>query len=315
MRNIFSIVLFIFFYSSSAQTNIFQSEKDSLAFIDSLRTELRLLLAPKTSISYADVNVSIGNGYFIPRKNNPKYTSVSKSLYSFNSGYYHKSGLGISFTGQFIYDLSKINMYQAAITPSFDYLQGKDIAFGFSYTRFFIKDSLSYYTSPLKNDFYAYVTLKNKWLRPTLAFDFSNGSQKDYIRYSPRRPGILVSSNVSDFSMLFTLQKEIDFNFIFSNDDVLTFAPSLMLTAGTFKYGPNLPVGNLPINIQRAYYNNVNTSSTTSSFKFQSISTILMLEYNIGMLYLRPQLFLDYTIPKETSGWNSVYNFTLGLIL
>lgn len=315
MRKIFTIALFINFYSSTAQNNIFQSEKDSLAFIDSLRTELRLLFASKTSMSFADVNVSIGNGYFTPRKNNPKYNSISKSLYSFNSAYYHKSGLGISFTGQFIYDVSKINMYQAAMTASFDYLKGKDMGFGISYTHFFIKDSLSYYTSPLKNDFYAYVTLKNKWLQPTLAFDFSNGTQKDYLQYSPRRPGILVASNVSDFSMLFSLQKEIDFNSIFSNDDMLTFAPSIMLTAGTFKYGPNLPVGNLPINIQRAYYANVNTSSTTSSFKVQSISTILMLEYNIGMLYLRPQLFLDYTIPKETSGWNSIYNFTLGLIL
>jgi hypothetical protein len=313
MRILFTILL-IGIYITSFSQNVFKSEIDSLAFIDSLRTELRLLLDSKTAVSFTDVNVSIGNGFFIPRKNNPQFTSVNKSLYSLNTAYYNKSGLGISFTGQFIYDNKKINMYQAAITPSFDYLNGKNIGFGFSFSRFFIKDSLSYYTSPLKNDFYGYITLKNTWVRPTLAFDFSNGTQKDYIQYNPRRPGILVSSNISDFSMLFTLQKEVDIVSIFSDDDVLTFAPSIMLTAGTFKYGPNLPVGNIPIAIQRAYYNNVNTSSVTNSFKLQSFSTILMFEYNIGMLYLRPQLFLDYSIPKETSSWNALYNVTLGYI-
>src|SRR6185295_10269636 len=95
-------------------------------------------------------------------------------------GYYDASGFGFTTIGYIVKDDSKLNFYQFSISPSFDYLQNRNFAAGVSFTRFFTKDSLSFYTSPLQNELYGYFTYRKSWFRPAISVSYGWGSRSDY---------------------------------------------------------------------------------------------------------------------------------------
>src|SRR6266513_3625303 len=119
--------------------------QDFDAFMDSI-------LSPH---SYFLGSLSMGKGYFSFENKGSSLIETSKKLtYSPTLGYYHKSGFGFTATGYIVNDETNLNFYQFSLSPSFDYLQNKDFATGVSYTRFFTKDSLPFYTSPFQNELY-----------------------------------------------------------------------------------------------------------------------------------------------------------------
>ncbi len=93
-----------------------------------------------------------------------------------------KVALALSAMGYIVNDKANMNFYQFSISPSFDYLQNKDFATGFSYSRYFTKDSLPFYTSPLENELYAYFTYRKWWMSPSVSMSYGWGSRSDYMK-------------------------------------------------------------------------------------------------------------------------------------
>ena len=145
--------------------------RDFDAFMDSI-------LTPR---SYFLSSLTIGKGFYnFEGKSSFLIESSKKLTYSPTLGYYHKSGLGITTNGYIVDDGNNMNLYQVAISPSYDFLKDKKFATGISYTRYITKDSLPFYTTPLKNDIYAYFTYRKWWIRPMLALSYGWGSRTDF---------------------------------------------------------------------------------------------------------------------------------------
>jgi hypothetical protein len=326
----FLIFLFMCCSTVSAQDEaVFKSEADSLAYIDSLRTVLKdLLKTVNTSVSFADISIGVGNGSFSEKTANSVSAISKKAFYSLYAGYYHKTGFGITANGLFTSDSKKLTMFQSSISPSYDYTKNSDWGFGFSYSRYFNEDSLSFYTTPLVNEWYAYGVYKGGWLRTSLAFDYAKGNISDVykssrlvIRRNPQtgrldtlRLNVTQTTNtkIRDISTLLSMQHSFDW---YGNKDAFSFTPTLLIVAGTANYGTNLqstgffqgPRGNL-IPAQ----NNSTTVTSKDNFKIQSASLIFNATYSVGKFYLQPQVLIDYAFPTTSPQWNAVFNISIG---
>ena len=125
--------------------------RDFESFMDSI-------LMPQ---SFFMPSLSIGRGYFnFDSKNTEMLETSAKLTYSPMLTWYQKNGIGLSLAGYIVHDGQSFNMYQFSVTPSFDYLQNRNFATGISYSRYFSKDELPFYTSPLNNEVYGYFFLR-----------------------------------------------------------------------------------------------------------------------------------------------------------
>ena len=205
--------------------------QDFDAFMDSI-------LSPH---SYFMASLSMGKGYYsFERKNRSSIETEKKLTYSPTIGYFHKGGLGITGTGSVVDDGTNMNFYQGSITPSFDYLKNRNFATGLSYTKFFTKDSLPFYTTPLQNELYAYLTYRKWWIRPMIAMSYGWGSRTDYSQRESliqdlrlRRRGftyINTQETVSDFSLIASVRHDFYWLDVFTYKDHIRFTPQLTFT-------------------------------------------------------------------------------------
>ena len=155
--------------------------RDFESFMDSI-------LMPR---SYFMASLSVSRSYFnFTSKQNDVLEATPKITYSPMLTWYHKSGLGLTGTGYVVND-ENLNLYQFSVSPTYDYLRNKDIAFGVSYTRFFTKRLFPFYTSPLQNEIYGYFTWRKPWIRRAcrLVMDGGVDPNTNNGRIYPRRCG------------------------------------------------------------------------------------------------------------------------------
>ena len=169
-------------FSVSAQNSKIDSlfhNRDSTAVMDSLLNDFsRYMDSLARPTSFFTVSAGIGTGYFsFEDKGSVYFTTQKKPLLSPSIGYYHKSGLGINATGFILLDGSNTNFYQFALSPSYDYLRSKTFSTGVSFTRYFSKDSLPFYTTPIQQELFGYFGIKKWKLRPTVSVSYGWGSQ------------------------------------------------------------------------------------------------------------------------------------------
>ncbi|HEV7331257.1 MAG TPA: hypothetical protein VGN63_09480 [Flavisolibacter sp.] len=149
---------------------------------DEIFNELDLLIdSLYTPRSFVVANVSAGNGFFqyAATTANAKIAARQQMVVSPAIGFFHKSGLGINAGASIINDSSRLQPFQFSLTGSYDYLKSMKFITGVSYTRFFTKDDLRFYTSPLQNEVYGYFTYRSHWLKPSLAASYGWGSRSD----------------------------------------------------------------------------------------------------------------------------------------
>jgi hypothetical protein len=210
--------------------------QDFDAFMDSI-------LSPH---NYFLGSLSVGKRYFnFETKGSSTIESSQKLTYSPTLGYFHKSGFGFTTTAYAVNENNNFNFYQFSLIPSFDYLQNRDFATGISFTRHFTKDSLSFYTSPLKNELYTYFTYRKLWIRPTVALSYGWGSRSDYqeredliqsLRLRPRGfTYINTKESISDFSVMFSVRHDFYWLDVFTYNDHIRFTPQIAFTSGTQK--------------------------------------------------------------------------------
>jgi len=284
------------------------------------------ILAPR---SYFLMSISAGKGFYnFENKSTYDITTSKKLTYSPTLGYYHKSGLGITLNGYLVDDGAKMNFFQTAVTPSFDFLKNKNFATGISFTKFFTKDSLSFYTTPIQNELYAYFTYRKWWLRPMLALSYGWGSRSDYEAREVllqdlrlRRRGftyINTEEKVSDFSLMASVRHDFYWLDVFTYHDHIRVTPQLTFTSGTQKFGFNQSSTTYATGIR----NSSNVLYNTDNFylddelKFQPLSLTLFLrsEYTLGKFFIQPQLAFDYFFPASTKQFNTLFSVNAGFM-
>jgi hypothetical protein len=294
--------------------------QDFDAFMDSI-------LSPH---SYFLASLSVNRGFYsFQTKNISTLIEPTRKLtYSPILAYCHKNGIGFTTTGSIINDGQNINLYQFSITPSYDYLENKSLATGVSFTKFFTKDSLPFYTTPLQNELYGYFTYRKLWIRPTIAASYGWGSRKDYMKRESviqdlrlRRSGytyINTEESVSDFSLLLSVRHDFYWLDVIAFNDHIRFTPQITLTSGTQKFGFN--------QTSSTYATVVRTGSNVlysteeiyldDQIKFQPLSLSLFLrgEYAIKKFFIQPQLALDYYFPAEKNNFATMFSLNLGFM-
>jgi hypothetical protein len=242
--------------------------------------------------------------------------AASKKLtYSPTLGYYNKNGLGITTTGSIVNDETNTNFYQFSVIPSFDYLNNKSFATGISFTKFFTKDSLPFYTTPLQNELYVYFTYRKTWIRPTLSASYGWGSRTDYLQREEliqdlrlRRRGftyINTKETVSDFSVMASVRHDFYWLDVFTYNDHIRLTPQVAFTTGTQKFGFNQSSNTYATTLRTGTNVLFSTEDVylDDKIKFQPLSLTLFLrgEYSIGKFFIQPQFMLDYYFPSFIS--------------
>ena len=293
--------------------------RDFEEFMDSI-------LSPK---SYFMPSLSIARGYFnFKSKDDVLLETSAKLMYSPMMTWYHKSGFGLSLAGYVVNDERNTNMYQFSLSPSFDYLKNHDFATGIAFTRYFNKDSVPFYTSPLKNEIYGYFSYRKWWVRPMIAFSYGWGSRSDYderedlitsLRLRPRGyTYINTTESISDFSIMASVRHDFYWLDVLSYNDHIRFTPQINFTSGTQKFGFNQTSNTYGTSVRNAANVLYSTENIflDDRINFQPLSLTLYMrgEYSIGKFFIQPQFALDYYFPADTKNLSSLVSVNIGLV-
>ena len=318
----FLLIIFLFnSYSVLAQNG---SGKDSTAFLDSIFREMDEILdemMPKKN--YFSAGIGAGTGFFnFKNLTTESFNREKKLLLSPAVSFYHKSGLGIYVTGNAVTD-TKLNFYQASITPSYDYLKRGKWNAGIGFTRYFTKKDLSFYTTPISNEISAYFSYKKFIVKPGVSIAYGWGSRTDYekrksdvlIMRRSRDPRVVTISNketVADLSVLFSVRKDFDFTAVFFSRDLFTITPVIALSTGTQNFGLNTSFSSNSKRLNNFLPGNQNIKSK-NNFDTQSASAILRADYSISKFFIQSQFLLDYYLHSSPDRLNNAFAIIAGV--
>lgn len=284
------------------------------------------LLRPR---SYAMASITVSPGYYNYKGNlQTRIRTESHLTYSPQLAYYHKSGLGLAASGFIIENQGRLNLYQYAITPSFDYLRNRAFATGITYTRYFSKDSLPFYVSPLQNEVSAYFTYRKSWLKPSVIMNYAWGNREElklrlaFIESLWLRKRLLnllqsrYDRSVNDFSVTATVVHDFYWLQLLGKKDYVRLTPQLLFTSGTQRYGFNQKVNDYSL----TKVNRANLLATAREFnldsrqEFKPLSAAFCLrtEYGIGKFYVQPQVLIDYYFPAKQDNWSTIFSLNAG---
>lgn len=321
MKKVFLIVLLFNSYAVFAQH---VSGKDSTAFLDSIYREMDDILdqmMPRKN--YFSASIGAGTGFFnFKNFSTENYDREKKLMLSPALSFIHKTGLGISATGYAVSE-NKLNLYQVSVSPSYDYIKRGKWSAGVAYTRYFTKKNLSFYTTPISNEFSAYFSVKKYFIQPAVSLAYGWGSKTAYeerktdvlLLRRHRNPRVITIRNdhsIRDFSMLLSARHDIDFLKIFSQHDMLTITPVVALSSGTQNFGLNTSFQSSSKGLNNFLPNNQNLSDK-NAFDFQSASAILRADYSINILYFQSQFLFDYFLHSVPDHTNTAFAVIAGV--
>lgn len=287
------------------------------AFLDSI-------LSPR---SYTIASINAGTGFFDYAASNNKLVTARKWVFAPTVGYFDKSGFGINASANILKEEKGFNAYQFAATLSYDYLKNLDFAGGVSATRYFNKENLDFYTSPLKNELYGYFTYRKPWFRPAIAASYGWGSktsyqqQEDYVRKLRLRKRsytvINTRESVADFNIMVSARHDFYWLDVINTNSFVRLTPQLAFNCGTQKFGFNQTATTYRQNLlngkNREQSENTNLDD---QMKFQplSIAASLRSELSVGKFFVQPQLALNYYIPAPEKNLSSIFSVNTGFV-
>lgn len=329
-RLIFVMVFLVLFASkSSAQRTSFDDlfiNGDTTAVLDSLMKDFEDYLdSVNGRKSFFAASVTAGTSLFsFENSNNTYFTTERKFLFSPSLSYFHKSGFGINTAAYVIKDGKTFNPFQYSISPSFDYLKRK-YSTGVSYTRYFVKDSLQFYTTPIQQEAFAYFTYKDFLIKPSISVAYGWGSttsfEKKKIKIKKNRAKNsrinvteIREESLHDLSVVLSVKKDFNFFDVLRERDMISLTPVLLINCGTQQYGFNssysytksssLKSGSLPSNV---------SITDRSSFSPQTAAVIMRASYLSGRVLIQPQIIMDYFIPGTEQQLNTAFSVTAGV--
>lgn len=304
---------------------------DSLAYYDDLFNELDAFIdsitAPRTMVL---VNVGVSSNFLNYQSGSDVDLETKRKINLLPSvGYYHKSGLGLNGAATILHNNNKLNLYQYLLTGSYDYLGNNAFMTGLSATHYFTKDSLPFYTSPLKNELNAYFTYKKWWLKPTVSASYGWGSRSDYeereeyitsLRLRPTGyTQINSEERVNDFSVSASVRHDFYWLDVLGMNDAFRLSPQLMFVGGTQKFGFN-QTSSTSYTLTKGNGKRVLTDSENvyldNHVVFQplSITAFLKSELSVGKFFVQPQIALDYYLPAQSNNFSAGFLLNAGLI-
>ncbi len=316
---------------TSAQSPVKAHDADtSFTDYDVLFNELDALLdsltAPKSFLLF---NVAVTSNYFNYASKNNFYLQTQKKInYTPSLAYYSKSGWGVNATGQLVNDGVNLNAYQLYLTGSYDFLKNKRFISGFAFTHFFTKDSLPFYTSPLKNEAYAYFTYKKFWVKPSVAVSYGWGNRTDVEQRADYITSLRLLLNgftrintresINDFNVITSVRHDFYWRNALGKEDYIRLTPQLVFTSGTQKFGFNQTsstYATLPRTGANVLYNSDNIYLDDQLY-FQplSLSAYVKTEYAKGNFFIQPQLVCDYYFPGTNKKFSTALVFNAGVI-
>jgi len=294
--------------------------------LDELEHFLDSILSPR---SYFLASVQIGKGYYNYESKSSYLLETSKKItYSPVFSYFDKSGWGVNAEGYVINDNKKFNLYQGGIGPSFDYLKNKKLATGIAYTRYFTKDSLPFYTSPLKNELYAYFIWRKFWVKPSVSLTYGWGSRSDYEEREDqinsmrlRRYGftrIKTTESIKDLSVMFSVRHDFYWLDVLGYSDHIRVTPQIAFTSGTQKFGFNQTSNSYLTSVHTGANIMYNSESSfladNTDFRPLSLALFLRGEYSFRKFFIQPQLVMDYYFPAPDNNFNTLFSVNAGFI-
>jgi hypothetical protein len=325
-------LLFVAFFiptGSRAQSRIDDLFRggDTTRIMDSLMKDFgRYLDSLSRPKSFFAVQLTAGTGVFsFENKNSVFLQTAKKPLLSPQVSYYHRSGFGLSAMAFALLNDKKVQFYQYAVTPSYDYIK-RSFSAGIAYTKYFTRDSLDFYTTPVQNELFGYFTYKDWPVRPAIGVSFGWGSNVDYEKRRLKRQSLQLQrrrrnyyvlirneESVRDLSINLSVRKDFNFESVLWTGDNVTVTPAFLVNSGTQNFGFNTSYTyQLPYNIRVNSLPQGNNISGTNSFALQSLSTVLRTTYMFDKLTLQPQVLFDYYIPESDEKFTTIFSVTAG---
>ena len=296
------------------------------ALFNELDNLLDSLTAPRNFFLF---NVGMGTSYFnYESKSSFNLQSSKKFSYTPTLAFFSKSGLGVSGTSVVVYDGVNLNPYQFYLTGSYDYMKNRNFITGVALTHFFTKDSLPFYTSPLKNEFYTYFAYKKWWLKPSLAMSYGWGSRSDYEQQQEYITTMRLNYNgytridtresINDFNLIGSVRHDFYWFNMLGHNDYIRFTPQLVFTSGTQKFGFN-QTSSTYATLPRTGANFLYSSDKVyldDQLYFQplSLSAYIKTEYSKGKFFVQPQMVFDYYFPATEKNFTTAFIVNAGVI-
>jgi hypothetical protein len=273
-------------------------------------------------------DVSASQHYFNYQSSSGTVEVKRKFVYTPSLIYLSRSGVGISGAASVISEEHKVYPYQFYLTGSYDYLRNKKLLTGIAFTRFFTKDSLPFYTSPLKNELYAYINYRKLWFKPAIAVTYGWGSRKDYQKQSDYLSSLLPVWNgstrvnnresINDFNLTASLRHDFYWMNVLSKKDYIRLTPHIVFTSGTQQFGfnqtSNSYTGIPKTNMSLLYSTNKIMLENHLNFQPLSLSVMMKTEYAKGKFFIQPQALLGYYFPAKDK-LNTLFIIDAGVIL
>jgi len=300
---------------------------DTTAIMDSLLKDFdRYLDSLNKPRSFFNVSLGMGTGIFsFEDKSSILVTTEKKLIFSPIVGYYHKSGFGLTGAAYMLFDKSRINTYQYALSPSFDLIKRKFSA-GIAYSHYFNKDSVDFYMTPIQNEIFSYFSYKGWWVRPGVNLSYGWGTKTEfekqqyfiYSRLLQRTQSYFITvknmESIRDLSLTLSVRKDFDWYDVLTKDDNFMITPVVLLNMGTQNFGFNTSYSNNQNAAIRINSTPSNSEiSETTDFALQSVSAVLRAGYMKGRFMLQPQIFFDYALWETEKRFNTVYSVMVSL--
>jgi hypothetical protein len=319
---------------------------------DELFNELDLLLDSLAEPQNVTLfNLSAGPSFLsYETRNASQPISQQKINISPSLGFFHRSGLGVTGGATIIRDSSGINPYQYFVSGSFDYARNHSWISGIAYTRYFTKENLSFYTSPLQNEVYGYFTYRDLWFKPSVNVAYGWGNRKGLEQLQSMIIELKQKKNtnngngngnggggggnggadttITTVDNLFN-EKVIDLNLAVSvrhdfyfmhalSSDHIKLTPQISFVNGSQQFGFNQTSTTYTSSSKnnRNVLVNTENNSFDNEFRFQpiAVTTFLKAEYKKGIFYLQPQLILDYYLQQTAKPFTTAFVVNCGLV-
>lgn len=334
----FSAINILFVFNAGAQKT--KSAVDSTAYYNDLFNELDGFLDSITSPrNMWLISIGAGNSFLNYQSTSAQSLPGDKKIiYSPSIGFFHKTGLGINLSSGIVNDGSDFIPFQYVATGSYDYLKSHSFSTGVSYSHFFTKDTLSFYTSPIQNEVLLYVGYKKSWFRPSLTATYGWGSftsyeerieqlkklQKNKKKNSSTPDNTPVSTTVeteetvSDFSLAASVRHDFYWQNVINKKGVLRLTPRITFTSGTQKFGFNQTSSSY--SITKAGGNKVKYISENITlddelyFQPLSLAAFIKPELTFGKFFIQSQIAFDYYFPADSKNFTTNFSMNLGFL-
>ena len=308
---------------SDSTSTVNTSNADTLSIDKELLADLKAMLDSIADRSnYFSVSVGVTNRLFSIRNNNFNAQQANnKVALTPSAAWYHRSGFGFSAVAFLSKPDEKAAFYQYAISPSYDNLKGKNLAYGISYSGYIVDKRYEMYATPFRHEGFAYIYNRKGWLRTTLSAGYGKGkftqvsSADTLIFNTPRFITDTSLVGLQDFSIAASVLHSFEWDDVFNRGDGFSLVPQIMIAGGAQQYDVHSKKSVQLLRryriIQRSYQSH---SIDNTGLRFQTIAASLNLSYYIGSFSLSPSYFYSYFFPESDDKTSHVFSVTAGFI-